>query len=124
MNSLILSGYVGKDPEVRVTQSGMTIANFSLGVNRRFSKDKTDWFNCTAFNKTAEFIEKYIRKGNQIVLEGEIQNDNYEKAGKKVYGFKVIADQVEFADSKQSKEEPKQEDPAWMQATEEEIPFK
>lgn len=126
MNSILLSGYMGKDPEIRVTRDGKSIANFSLGVNRRFAKERTtDWFNCTAFSKTADFIGRYLRKGSKIIVEGEIQNDNYEKDGRMVYGYKVIVNQVEFADSKQSKEETKEEaDPQWMQVDEEEIPFK
>lgn len=126
MNSILLSGYMGKDPEIRVTREGKSVASFSLGVGRRFQKDTTDWFKCTAFGKTAEFVEKYLRKGNKIILKGEMQNDNYQgKDGKTVYGFNVIVEQVEFADSKQSKEETKEEaDPQWMQVDEEEIPFK
>ena len=82
----------------------MAIARFSIAVDRRFKRDgqpDADFFNCTAFRKTAEFVEKYLHKGTKVVLEGSIQNDNYtNKDGQKVYGTQIIVDQLEFAESK------------------------
>ena len=106
MNKVILLGNLTRDPEIRYTQGEktMAIARFSLAINRRFSRDgetNVDFFNCTAFGKTGEFVEKYIKKGTKILLEGEIQNDNYtNKEGQKVYGFNIIANNIEFAESK------------------------
>lgn len=80
------------------------IARFSIAVDRRFKRDgqpTADFFNCTAFGKTGEFIEKYFRKGSKILLNGEMQNDNYKnKDGQMVYGFQVLVNNVEFAESK------------------------
>ena len=84
--------------------SNTAIARFSLAVDRRFKRDgqpDADFFNCTAFGKTGEFVEKYLRKGTKVVVDGEMQNDNYQnKEGQMVYGFQVVVNSVEFAESK------------------------
>ncbi len=105
MNKVILMGRLTRDPEVRYGgASNSCIAKFSIAVDRRFKREgqpDADFFNCTAFGKTGEFVEKYIKKGTKIVLDGEIQNDNYtNKEGQKVYGFNIIANTIEFAESK------------------------
>jgi single-strand DNA-binding protein len=102
MNRVILIGRLTKDPEIR-TSGNYTIASFSIAVDRKFKRDgepEADFFNCTAFNKTAEFVEKYCKKGTKMVVEGRIQNDNYEKDGVKHYGVKIMVDSLEFAESK------------------------
>lgn len=105
MNKIILMGRLTRDPEVRYGgQSNMAIARFSIAVDRRFKREgqpDADFFNCTAFGKLGEFVEKYLKKGTKIVLDGEMQNDNYtNKEGQMVYGFRVIANSIEFAESK------------------------
>lgn len=105
MNKLILMGRLTRDPEVRYGgANNNAIARFSIAVDRRFKRDgqsTADFFNCTAFGRLGEFVEKYLRKGTKIVLDGEIQNDNYQnKEGQMVYGFQVIANNIEFAESK------------------------
>ena len=105
MNKLILMGNLTRDPEVRYSQgSNMAIARFSVAVNRRFVRDgdpDSDFFNCTAFGKQAEFVEKYFHKGSRMLLTGRIQNDNYtNKNGEKVYSVQVIAEEIEFAERK------------------------
>jgi single-strand DNA-binding protein len=105
MNKVIFMGRLTRDPEVRYGgASGGAIARYSIAVDRRFKRDgqpTADFFNCTAFGKLGEFVEKYLRKGTKIVMEGEIQNDNYTNAeGKTVYGFNIIANNIEFAESK------------------------
>lgn len=102
MNKVILIGRLTKDPEIR-TSGNYTIASFSIAVDRKFKREgeaEADFFNCTAFNKTAEFVEKYCKKGTKMVVEGRIQNDNYEKDGVKHYGVKIMVDSLEFAESK------------------------
>jgi single-strand DNA-binding protein len=102
MNRVILIGRLTKDPEIR-TSGNYTIASFSIAVDRKFKRDgepEADFFNCTAFNKTAELVEKYCKKGTKMVVEGRIQNDNYEKDGVKRYGVKIMVDSLEFAESK------------------------
>ena len=106
MNKVILMGRLTRDPEVRYSQgaSQTAVARFSVAVERRYKRDgdpDADFFNCTAFGKQAEFIEKYMHKGTKIVLSGRIQNDNYtNKDGQMVYSVRVIVDEVEFAESK------------------------
>lgn len=108
MNKVIFLARLGKDPEIRYAQaSGNAIASFSIAVNRRFKRDNepdADWFNCVAFGKTAEFCEKYLHKGSKVLVEGEVQNDNYEKDGVKHYGTKIVINQIEFAESKGSQD--------------------
>lgn len=108
MNRVILIGRLTKDPEIR-TSGNYTIASFSIAVDRKYKREgeaEADFFNCTAFNKTAEFVEKYCKKGTKMVVEGRIQNDNYEKDGVKHYGVKIMVDSLEFAESKSANNTP------------------
>lgn len=107
MNKTILMGRLTRDPEVRYTNgnNGQTaIASFSLAVDRRFKREgepDADFFNCTAFGKTAEIIEKYVVKGSKILIAGRIQNNNYtNKDGQKIYSVQVLVDELHFAESK------------------------
>ena len=104
MNSVQLLGRLTRDPDVRYTDGGSTIARFSLAVDRRFKQeggDTADFINCIAFGKTAEFIEKYFAKGLKIALNGRIQTGSYtNKDGVKVYTTDVVVENVEFAESK------------------------
>ena len=100
-------GRLTRDPEVRYSQSdsNMAIARFSLAVDRRFKKQgdtvTADFFNCTAFGKQGEFVEKYLKQGTKIVVTGRIQNDNYtNKEGQKVYSVQIMVEEIEFAESK------------------------
>lgn len=106
MNKVILMGRLTRDPEVRYSQGAnqTAVARFSLAVDRRFKRDgepDADFFNCTAFGRQAEFIERYLHKGTKVVLSGRIQNDNYtNKDGQMVYSVRIMVDEVEFAESK------------------------
>ena len=105
MNKIILMGRLTRDPEVRYGAANNTaVARFSIAVDRRFKREgqpDADFFNCTAFGRTGEFVEKYLRKGTKVVLDGELQNDNYTgKDGKMVYGMQIVVNNVEFAESK------------------------
>ncbi len=106
MNKVILMGNLTRDPEIRYTQSenSLAIARFSIAVNRRFSRQgdtDTDFFNCTAFGRQAEFVEKYFKQGSRMLLTGRVQNDNYtNKNGEKVYSVQIIAEEIEFAERK------------------------
>lgn len=99
MNSISLVGRLTKDPEVRYTQDNLAIARFTLAVSRR-KANEADFPNVIAFGKTAEFIEKYFHKGMRMGLNGRIQTGSYEKDGKKVYTTEVVAESVEFVESK------------------------
>lgn len=99
-NSVTLIGRPTKDIDVRVNGE-TTVARFSLAVDRKKSKDKSaDFVSCVAFNKTAEFLNKYVKKGSKIVVMGEIRTGSYEKDGKKVYTTDVVVSEFEFASSK------------------------
>lgn len=104
MNRLEIIGRLTRDPEIRVTQDGQTaIAKFGIAVDRRGKDQKADFFNVTAFNKTAQFAEKYLRKGTKIAICGRIQMDEYtNKEGQKVTNVIIIADEVEFCEKKQA----------------------
>ena len=107
MNKVILMGRLTRDAEIRYSQgeSSTAIARFSLAVDRRFKRDgdeqTADFINCVAFGRTAEFMERFGRKGTKFVLEGRIQTGSYtNKDGQRVYTTDVVADSVEFAESK------------------------
>ncbi len=106
MNKAILMGRLTRDPEVRYSQNGnsMAIARFSIAVDRRFKREgepDADFFNCTAFGKQGEFVERYLRKGTKVALSGRIQNDNYtNREGQMVYSVRIMVDEIEFAESK------------------------
>lgn len=107
MNKVILMGRLTRDAEVRYSQgeSATAIARFTLAVDRRFRRDgdeqTADFIGCVAFGKTAEFLERFGRKGTKFVLEGRIQTGSYtNKDGQRVYTTDVVAENVEFAESK------------------------
>ncbi len=103
MNKVILIGRLTRDPEVRAAGT-TTVAKFSIAVDRRFKREgepEADFFNCTAFGKQADFVERYLRRGIKMVVVGRIQNDNYtNREGQKVYSVQVMVDELEFAESK------------------------
>lgn len=107
MNNVSLIGRLTADPELRRTQSGLVTTRFTVAVDRRFAKQgeekQTDFINIVAWRQTAEFICKYFSKGQRIALTGSIQTGSYtDSEGKKRSTFDVIADNVEFCDSKNS----------------------
>ena len=105
MNSLHIMGRLTADPEITSTQSGTTIARYTVAVDRKFAKDgqqKTDFFTCTSFGKQAEFVERYLKKGVKVVASGEMRLDTVQKDGKNVTYPKVAVNEIEFAESKKS----------------------
>ena len=116
MNKVFLSGFTGKEVSMRESQSGMKVARCSLGVSRMKNKDGeqgTDWISLIAFDKRAEFFEKYVTKGTKLLVEGHINTGSYtNKDGQKVYTTDVIVDNCEFAQSKKDAEnQTKKEEP-------------
>ena len=111
MNKFQFMGRLCKDPEIRYsTTNNNKVGLINLAVNRRYvspgQERQTDFFNLTAFGKTAEFLEKYTKLGQQILVEGRMQNRTWEdKNGQKRYTIDFIVEQVYFADSNRSKEE-------------------
>jgi len=100
MNKTILIGRLTKDPETRTTQNGKNVTNFSIAVQRPYTKDKTDFFNCVAFGKTGEIVAQYFKKGSRIGLSGHVQIDKVEKDGNARYFTSIVANDVEFIDTK------------------------
>lgn len=112
MNKCFFIGRAVKDPEVRT--GDMTVARFTLAVDRRVKKDKeqsADFIPCVAFGKTGDFIEKYIKKGTKIVVEGRWQTGSYtNKEGTKIYTNDCVVEAVEFAESKKADDAPAAKD--------------
>ena len=99
INRVILTGRLVRDPELRKTQSGKSVANFTVAVDRPRRKDQeatdADFVSCQAWNKTAEYIRNYAKKGTLIGVDGRIQTRNYDNtAGQKVYVTEVVCDSV------------------------------
>lgn len=97
---MVLIGRLTRDPELRKTQSGTSVCSFTLAVNRRQNQDGTqdaDFINCVAWNKLADNIQLYQKKGNQLGIEGRINTRSYDnQQGQKVYVTEVVAENVEF----------------------------
>ena len=107
MNKVILMGRITKDIELKMTQSGINMCDFSVAVDRRFARQgeerQTDFINCRAFRNTAEFISKWFGKGRMIAVVGSIQNNNWtDDSGEKHYSTNVIVDEAYFCGDKSS----------------------
>lgn len=102
MNKVILCGRLTKDPETRYTQgeNPTAVARYTLAVDRRNKEKEADFISCVAFGKSAEFVEKYLKKGTKILFTGRIQTGSYEKEGKKIYTTDVVAEEHEFVEGK------------------------
>ena len=128
MNKVILIGRFVRDPEVRYTSNDKCCANFSIAVDRKYKQEgqpEADFPRVITWGKTAEFIEKYFRKGMKIGIEGRIQTGSYKnKDGNTVYTTDIIADSVEFVESKSAssnsnsskpaESKPKIDEDGWM----------
>ncbi|QDW87848.1 single-stranded DNA-binding protein [Staphylococcus hominis] len=109
-NSVILTGRITKDLELK--QAGQTqVTNFSMAVDNPFKKDDASFFDIVAFGKTAELLNNYCGKGSKILIEGNLKQDRFQdKQGNNRSAVRVIANRVEFLDSKgQSNDQPKQQ---------------
>ena len=106
MNKVILMGRLTRDPEVRYSQGeqATAIARYTVAVDRRFKRDgepTADFIPCVVFGRSAEFTEKYFRKGMQVAVSGRIQTGSYtNREGQKVYTTDVVVEEQEFAESK------------------------
>lgn len=102
MNSIVIKGRLTKDPELRNTQSGTAVCTVSVAVDRPYSKEKeTDFFTAVFWRQTAEFVSKYFTKGQEILVQGEMQSRKYtDKDGNNRIVWEVKADRVEFCGGK------------------------
>lgn len=102
VNKVILLGNVGKDPEIRSTAGGTTVASFSLATAERAKdqqgnwQDKTEWHNLVAFNRTAEIVRDYVKKGTQLFIEGKIQTRSWDdkESGQKKYRTEILVNEM------------------------------
>jgi len=95
INKVILVGNVGRDPDIQVTQTGVKVAHFSLATSRRIPKngaveERTDWHRLTAWDRIAEVVEDYVRKGDRLYVEGRIEYDSYERDGHTIPTAEVL----------------------------------
>lgn len=105
MNVVILTGRLTADPEVRTTQTGITIASYTLAVDRKSKDEKADFIRCKAFGKSADFAGKYLKKGTKIGIDGRIQTGSYtNQEGKTVFTTDVVVNSHEFCDSRKPQE--------------------
>ena len=105
MNKYICMGRLVRDPETRYTPDGKAVSHYTLAVDKRFKQDgkpDADFIPVTAFGKLGEHAEKYYKKGIKVIVTGRIETDSYEKDGKKVYTWGVVAEEQEFAEGKNS----------------------
>lgn len=101
MNKVMLIGRLTREPEIKATSTGKTVAAFTLAVNRRKKEDPADFIQCKAFDKTAEVVQKYCQKGKQVCVLGRIQTGSYEnKEGRKIYTTDIMVDELELLGSK------------------------
>lgn len=104
MNKVMLIGRVTRDPELRYTASNIPSTRFTLAVNRTFQNQngetEADFINVVVWRKQAENVKKYVSKGSLIAVEGRIQTGSYERDGQRVYTTDVVADNVQFLESK------------------------
>ena len=100
LNHIVLMGRITADPEVKTTNSGLSVISFSVACDRNYGKDQekqTDFIPCTAWRQTAEFIGKYFHKGSMIAVEGAMQSRKYtDKDGKNRVVYEVLVDRVHF----------------------------
>ena len=100
LNVVALQGRLARDPELRQTQAGKSVTNFTIACDR--GKDQTDWLDVVAWDKTADFICKYFQKGNMILVEGRLQSRKYQdKNGNNRTAIEVAAGNVNFCGGKQ-----------------------
>ncbi|MDK2977702.1 MAG: single-strand DNA-binding protein [Bacteroidales bacterium] len=109
VNKVILVGYVGKDPDVRHLDSGVSVANFSLATSETYRNKEnqkvtnTEWHNIVVWRRLAEIVEKYVKKGDPLYIEGKIRTRSYDdKDGNKKYITEIFADNMQMLGSKQS----------------------
>ena len=108
LNKVVLAGRLTGDPELKQTQSGVSVISFSIAINRRYvsknndqAEQQTDFINLVAWRQTAEFISKYFRKGSAICVTGSIQTRSWQdQQGQRRYATEVVVDEAMFVDSR------------------------
>ena len=113
LNSVNLIGAVGNDPEVRTLQGGAKVASFRLATTERYKdrdgnqKEQTEWHNITVWNGKADFVEKYVKKGNNLFISGKLSTRQWtDQSGNKRYSTEVVADNIQMLDRKPKENKP------------------
>lgn len=107
VNKAILIGNLGRDPEIRYSQQGTAVVNFSIATSEQWTdkqgqkQEKTEWHNIVVFGKMAENCGKYLSKGSKVYVEGRIETSSYEKEGQTHYMTKIVASTVQFLSGRQ-----------------------
>ena len=105
LNQIMIQGRLAKDPELRYTRNQTPVATFSVAVQRDYDRDKADFINVAAWRQTAEFVDKYLRKGQMVIISGSLQMRDYEdRDGKRRTVAEVVADHVYFCESKRDRD--------------------
>lgn len=127
MNKIILKGRLTNNPDLKQTPNGVSVTKFTIAVNRRFDREKTDFINCEAWRNTAEFISNYFAKGKEIAIVGELHIDKTDNNGVTRYFTNVVVDEAEFCGSKgDSSAETvavETDKPHFVEVTEDDLPF-
>lgn len=109
MNKVILKGRLVRDPEIRYTSiNNLPVATISIAVDRKFAKEgeqSCDFINCTAWDRMADFLQRYFKKGQEILVMGRLEISQYEKDGEKKSRTNVVIETIEFCGSKKDLEE-------------------
>ncbi|WP_130811417.1 single-stranded DNA-binding protein [Olsenella sp. Marseille-P4559] len=112
LNKVAISGNLGKDSELRVTQGGTAVLTFSVAVNERRRQqdgayqDKANWIDCVMFGKRAEGIQPYLRRGSKLALTGHLNQNKYEHDGKTYSRIEVVVDEVELMNTRRETQQP------------------
>lgn len=104
-NHVVLVGRLGADPQFRSTTSGKSVCNFNLATNRRDKDETTDWHRIELWDNLADIANRFLKKGSQVLIEGRIANDNYEKNGVKYYTYKIVASNMMLLDPRRTPED-------------------
>lgn len=138
VNKAIILGNVGNDPEVKYMPNGNAVANLSIATSETWKdkstsdkQEKTEWHRIVAFGKLAEIIEKYVKKGSKLYIEGKLQTRSWEQDGQKRYATEVVVSEMQFVDSRSEtgntqSQKPQQSQPAQGSSFDnfdEDIPF-
>jgi len=148
VNLAIVLGHVGKDPEIRYTQGGDAVANLSIATTEKWKdkqgekQEKTEWHRLVVFGRTAEVVEKYVRKGSLIHVTGRLQTREWEKDGVKRYSTEIVVDRLQLCgeargarqnddsatsddqhETQTAKAQPAQRQPARQADIDDDIPF-
>jgi len=117
LNTITIQGRFTADPQIKNTQNNIAVVSFTLACDRDFGEKKTDFFSCTAWRQTAEFIGKYFRKGQMAIMDGRLQNKEWtDKDGNKRTTAEILVEHAYFCESRKPQFEE-------LPANEEELPF-